>query len=112
MRLTQLLRLQWAGYRRTHQSRLNLAIHTLTVPMSISGTVLAGYAIATFSFQLLVVGLAANGLALGLQGLGHRFERNAPEPFDGFGSAAVRVLCEQWVTFPRFLLTGSWRDRQ
>lgn len=109
MNLKQLLRWQWDGYRHAHQSRLNLAIHVLTVPVFVLGTVLAGYALATLSFQLLVVGLTANGLAIGLQGLGHRFERSAPEPFGGIGNAAARVFCEQWITFPLFLLTGSWR---
>lgn len=109
MNLKQLLCWQWDGYRHTHQSRLNLAIHVLTVPVSVLGMALAGYAMATLSVQLLVVGLIANALAIGLQGLGHRFETNAPAPFEGIGNAAVRIFCEQCVTFPRFLLTGSWR---
>jgi len=109
MNLKQLLCWQWDGYRDTHRSRLNLAIHVLTVPVFVLGMVLAGYAIATLSLRLCAVGLIANALAIGLQGVGHRFESVAPPTFAGIGNAVVRILCEQWVTFPRFLLTGSWR---
>ena len=109
MNLKQLLCRQWDGYRHTHQSRINLAIHVLTVPVFVLGIVLAGYAVVTLSLRLLAAGLIANALAIGLQGLGHRLERVAPPPFAGIGNAVVRIVCEQCVTFPRFLLTGSWR---
>ena len=66
MHLEQLLCWQWEGYRTTHQSRLNLAIHILTVPVFNMGTVLAGYAIATLSVQWLAAGLIVNSMAIGL----------------------------------------------
>jgi hypothetical protein len=29
-------------------------------------------------------------------------------PFDGAGDVVSRLLVEQWVTFPRFVLSGGW----
>ena len=49
-------------------------------------------------------------LSLALQGRGHRWEPVPPEPFTGPMNAVARLLCEQWITFPRFVLSGGWRD--
>jgi hypothetical protein len=46
--------------------------------------------------------------ALVAQGRGHRLEREAPEPFKGAGDFVSRFIAEQWVTFPRFVLSGAW----
>ena len=48
-------------------------------------------------------------LAIGLQGKGHRGEAHAPEPFHGAGDVVKRIFVEQWVTFPRFVLSGGFR---
>ena len=32
-----------------------------------------------------------------------------PEPFAGPGQALARLFFEQWLTFPRFVLSGGWR---
>jgi hypothetical protein len=31
-----------------------------------------------------------------------------PEPFTGAGNAVARLLLEQWITFPRFVVSGGW----
>ena len=43
-----------------------------------------------------------------LQGRGHRKEPVPPEPFTGLGNALSRIFLEQWITFPRFVLSGGW----
>lgn len=107
----QLFRWQWEGYQRTHSSRANLAIHIMTVPVFVLGTIAIACAVMTLSPWWGMGGMLAMGSAMGLQGLGHRLEPNAPTPFTGVGNAASRIFLEQWVTFPRYLFSGSWRKR-
>jgi hypothetical protein len=97
-------------YARYHQSRLNLLLHIFFVPLFLAGNV-------TFLLALLerqwLLGLAAavlTGLSLAIQGRGHRLEPVAPEPFTGPFNATRRIFLEQWVTFPRFVFSGAWRQ--
>jgi hypothetical protein len=50
---------------------------------------------------------------MAVQGRGHRLEKNAPVPFRGPLDVLARIFVEQWVTFPRFVLSGgfarAWR---
>jgi hypothetical protein len=48
------------------------------------------------------------GLSIAIQGRGHGTEPVPAEPFTGMGNAVTRILLEQWVTFPRFALSGGW----
>ena len=109
MSLGQLLRWQWQGYRHTHSSHANLVIHVITVPAFLLGTLAVVYAIVTLSGWWAVAGVLAMATAMALQGMGHRLEPSAPAPFTGLGNAASRIFLEQWVTFPRYLLSGAWR---
>jgi hypothetical protein len=111
MTLRQLLQWQWNGYQRAHLSRANLAIHVITVPMFVLGTTAIACSIVTLSPRWALGGALAMGSAMALQGLGHRLEPNAPAPFTGIGNMASRIFLEQWVTFPRYLLSGAWRQR-
>ena len=45
---------------------------------------------------------------LGLQRQGHRLEAEQPEPFANRKDAVQRLLTEQFITFPRVLLSGAW----
>jgi hypothetical protein len=51
--------------------------------------------------------------AVALQGRGHRLEGVAPIPFRGPIDVVSRIFVEQWVTFPRYVLSGglarAWR---
>ena len=109
MSLGQLLRWQWQGYRHTHSSQANLVIHVITVPAFLLGTLAVVYAIVTLTGWWAVAGVLAMATAMALQGVGHRLEPSAPAPFTGLGNAASRIFLEQWVTFPRYLLSGAWR---
>ena len=40
-----------------------------------------------------------------LQGVGHRTEPVPPEPFT---SRSRLPFLEQWINFPRFVLSGKW----
>jgi hypothetical protein len=114
MREGGLLAWQWRHYPEGHQDRGNLLLHILTVPLFLTGTV--GVVSAVLALQPLwaAPGLVGMGLAAGLQGRGHRRERNAPLPFEGPLDVVVRIFFEQWITFPRFVLSGgfarAWRE--
>ena len=108
MSISELLRWQWEGYPRYHQSRANLLIHIAAVPLFMAGTVALVGAIVRLSLVALAVGLGCVVVAVVLQGRGHRQERVPPEPFTGPLNFIARLFLEQWVTFPRFVLSGGW----
>ena len=106
-----LLAWQWSLYPDGHRDAANLAIHALTVPLFMAGT------LAVVGTPILgplgLVGLLAMGLAVALQGRGHRREASAPVAFRGPPDVVARLFVEQWVTFPRYVLSGefarAWR---
>ena len=108
MSISELLRWQWEGYPKYHQSRPNLLIHIVAVPLFLIGTIALVGAIAQLSLLLLVVAVGCILLAVALQGRGHRLEPVPPEPFSGPLNFVSRLFFEQWVTFPRFVLSGGW----
>jgi len=108
MGISQLLRWQWEGYPKYHQSRPNLLIHIVAVPLFLLGTVALVGAVAELSLLLLAVALGCILVAVALQGLGHRLEPVPPEPFSGPLNFVSRLFFEQWVTFPRFVFSGGW----
>lgn len=104
---------QLALYPRNHADRRNLLLHALSVPVFMAGTLAALVGLATFELTLVLVGLLALPLAMAAQGRGHRREAEPPVPFRGPGDVVARILVEQWITFPRFVLRGefarAWR---
>jgi len=50
--------------------------------------------------------LAIMVASIAAQGRGHRWEPVPPQPFKGPFDAMARIFCEQWITFPRFVLAG------
>ncbi len=108
MGIGELLRWQWDGYRRVHGSRANLLIHIVVVPLFLLGNVGLVVALLSSSWVLGAVSLVFMFISLGLQGRGHKQEQVPPEPFTGPANALSRIFLEQWVTFPRFVLSGEW----
>ena len=103
-----LLAWQWRNYARAHRDRANLLIHMLAVPMFIAGVLAFLTQVARAQWFGAVVALVLAVLAFAAQGLGHRREHVAPEPFAGPGDFVARVVAEQFITFPRFVLMGQW----
>jgi hypothetical protein len=108
MTASELLAWQWRGYPRYHQSRANLFLHVVAVPLFLAANVLLVVGVARLSLVAVLVGLAGMALSVALQGRGHRWEAVPPEPFTGPANFAGRLFFEQWVTFPRFVLSGGW----
>jgi Protein of unknown function (DUF962) len=99
---------QWQGYADNHRGRFNLLLHLVAVPAFIAGILafvrllIAGHWLAAGIPLLLAV------VAFGVQGLGHSREAMAPVPFDGPLDFLGRVFVEQFITFPRFVLSGQF----
>ena len=103
-----LLAWQFRDYAERHQDKLNLWLHLYAVPAFIAGALGAVLNLLALSLLGVVVSLALVAFALLIQGVGHKREPSAPVPFDGPADLAKRVLAEQFVTFPRFVLSGGW----
>ena len=105
MREGGLLRWQWSLYPEAHRDRRNLALHALTAPLFLAGTLLL--------FVKPWIGLPLMLVALVAQGRGHKLEKTAPAPFEGPLDVPKRFFAEQFVTFPRYVLSGefarAWR---
>ena len=116
MSIPELLRWQWQGYARYHRSRVNLVVHIIVVPLFLLGNVAIIAALWRNSWLLGGLGVVATLTSMALQGVGHRQERVPPEPFRGPLDALSRIVCEQWVTFPRFVASGglwrAWRESE
>ena len=108
MSTSELLRWQWEGYPRYHRSRFNLLLHIVVVPLFLVGNVALLVAFVRLSWLLGIVALVAMAFSVALQGRGHRQEPVPTEPFTSPVNAVSRIFLEQWVTFPRFVLSGGW----
>ena len=108
MSVSQLLRWQWEGYSRYHRSRANLVLHIVVVPLFLIDNVALIVALVEQAWLMAVVAIAAMFVSVALQGRGHRQEPTPPEPFTSPVNALSRIFFEQWVTFPRFVLSGGW----
>lgn len=96
------------GYARYHQSRPDLLLHIVFVPLFLAANIALLVALAERSWLLGLGAAALMGLSLAMQGRGHRTEPVPPEPFTGPLNALARIFLEQWVSFPRFVLSGGW----
>ena len=99
---------QWRYYAAWHQDRLNLLLHMATVPLFAAGVLAAARQAFFGEWFGASIAAAMALLAIGVQSLGHlREPAKAPDagnPYDWIR----RVLAEQFITFPRFVLSGGW----
>ena len=102
-----LLAWQWSMYAEGHRDRRNLLVHVLTVPVFLLGTC-AVVAAPWLGWPAAAAGPAAMTVAMALQGRTHRREAVSPAPFRGPLDVLARIFAEQWITFPRYVLSGGW----
>src|SRR5262245_46543530 len=101
-----------AAYPHVHRDRKNLVLHAFAVPVFDLAflAIPVALALGAWVFALTAAGLAL--LSVGVQGRGHAREAERAT-FRGPIDFAVRILIEQLVTFPRFVLGGgfarAWR---
>lgn len=107
-----LLAWQWAGYDQFHRDRANLILHVVSQPIFVGGS-LALVSAPLSGVWFAPAGLVAMIAAVAAQGRGHRREPNPPLPFRGPLDVVLRLFAEQFITFPRFVLSGglarAWR---
>ena len=103
-----LLAWQWSDYRAKHRDRANLVVHIVAVPLFLLSVIGLIYAAVIGSAGCAGLGVAGLVVSVVAQGRGHAREREAPTPFRGIGDFVTRLLAEQWITFPRFVLSGGW----
>ena len=105
-----LLGWQWSDYVAKHRDRGNLLIHIVAVPLFQLATLLLIGGLFARSVIAVIIAVVAMVVALVLQGRGHRREADAPTPFEGAADFVSRFVAEQWITFPRFVLSGAWSE--
>jgi uncharacterized membrane protein YGL010W len=107
-----LLAWQYREYPKGHRDRRNLLVHAFTVPLFQLG-VLALLLAPSRGALLLAFALPALLVPIALQGRTHRLEENAPIPFRGPLDFVARIVAEQLITYPRFVIgggfTSAWR---
>lgn len=108
MTVGETIRWQWQDYARYHEDRGNLLLHIFAV--GLFWVAALSLVIGAVRFSILTMVLAASALLISmvLQSMGHKKEANPPVPFTGKADFFKRFLSEQFVTFPRFVLTGGW----
>lgn len=103
-----LLAWQFRDYAERHQDKLNLWLHLYAVPVFVAGALATVVNLLALSAVGIIASLTFVIVAFLAQGLGHRREPVSPVPFDGPGDFVKRVFAEQFITFPRFVLSGGW----
>jgi uncharacterized membrane protein YGL010W len=109
--LNGLIAWQWRVYGNAHQERRNLLLHIVAVPLFAGGSFAALIGVFGLAWQAVGWGLLAMAVGFVLQGIGHRYERHAPPPFASRAEFVTRILTEQFIIFPRFVLSGEWLRR-
>ena len=113
MTFAELLNQQWSGYPERHQNKVNLLIHIVTVPLVwIAGIQMVGSLLLMLSglgaLKIMVWAVILIAVALFAQSHGNSMEAVKPAPFGNWKDFAMNAAAEQFVTFPRFVLTGQW----
>lgn len=111
MSIPSVLSTQWTGYSLVHANRANFVVHLVTVPIFMAGTVAFFWGLFAWSALVSLAGIFAMMAALAAQGWGHRQEANPPAPFTSRANAFARIMLEQWVTFPRYVLHRWYSGR-
>ncbi len=108
MGISETIKQQWADIGVIHSSRLNLIIHVFAVPTFIIGIVGLIYSLVNLRIIEIVSFVLMMAVSLLVQSYGHSREKVRSAPFAGPMDALSRILIEQFINFPRFLMTGKW----
>ena len=104
----ELIRWQWKDYTLFHASKLNLLIHIVAVPLFLIANTAFVLALLQGQWTKALVALVVMLLAFAVQAVGHGKEANPSIPFAGPANAFGRIFVEQWINFPRYVLSGGW----
>jgi uncharacterized membrane protein YGL010W len=101
---------QLDDYARRHRDGLNLLVHLVTVPLFALGVGVGVAALVHREPVLVSLCVALVVYSLLMQRWGHRREQIAARRQRKAADALARFLHEQFVLFPRFVLSGRWRE--
>ena len=107
MSFSELIAWAWRETSPVHQTRRNLVIHIVAVPLFVLGHVLALTG-ALVAWRLVVAGILCIIVSIAVQGFGHSLERQQVHPFTGPRDFLRRLYAEQFCNFWRFLFSGQW----
>lgn len=99
---------QFGDYPRVHTTRTNLLIHIVAVPVFDVAVVGVVMSLAARSWLGAAAGAVVAVAAFAAEGRGHAIEPERPIPFAGPRDVFTRIFAEQFITFPRFVLSGGW----
>ncbi len=99
---------QLSDYPRVHTERMNLLIHIVAVPVFDLSWVAFVAAVAGRSPFGALASVTVAAAAFAAEGRGHAIEPERPIPFAGPRDVLSRIFAEQFITFPRFVLSGGW----
>ena len=114
MSFADVIERQWHGYEDRHRNRNSLLLHIVAVPVfwietfqAVGGLFLLLLGVPG-AFAMVFWAAVIMAASLFAQEIGHKMEAAAPEKFTDAADFALRVAAEQYVNFPRFVLTGGW----
>lgn len=114
MTFLDLVEKQWSNYADRHRNRRNLLIHAAAVPVMWLGAfqLVGGVFLVLLGVPgapgMLAWAAVFIGASLFAQAQGHSGEAIEPEKFADAGDFARRLVAEQFINFPRFVLSGGW----
>jgi len=103
-----LLAWQFRDYAERHQDKLNLWLHLYSVPAFIAGSAAVFANLMALHWFGAAVSACFVLAAVGIQALGHLRESRPAPPVEGLVDGVRQMVAEQFVTFPRFVLSGGW----
>jgi hypothetical protein len=103
-----ILTAQFGDYPRVHTTRANLLIHIVAVPVFDLSWIAFVASVAARSPVGALASVAVAAAAFAAEGRGHAVEPERPIPFAGPRDIVARIFAEQFITFPRFVLSGGW----
>jgi hypothetical protein len=106
--MLKLIAWQWNSYQQYHQSRTNLLIHIVAVPAFLLANLHFIFRLIDASYLMALLSLIGMIASIAIQGVGHKRELTPSIPFRSAANAVTRLLVEQWINFPRFVLSGGW----
>ncbi|WMW79268.1 DUF962 domain-containing protein [Undibacterium cyanobacteriorum] len=104
----KLIQWQWREYQDFHANKSNLLIHIFAVPANLAAQISAAWAALHANWLILALSLVMVAASIAVQGIGHKKERNPSIPFSSPWNALSRLMVEQWINFPRYVLSGAW----
>jgi hypothetical protein len=114
MKAQQIIDAQWQGYAERHRKPGHLLLKVLAVALfwvasfEVLGAVLLMLMGVPLAFRMLFWAAVLIGVSLGIQAAGRSLEGvGVPAPGNA-GDFVKSTLIEQFVTFPRFVVTGAW----